>query len=482
MFENLLINEKIVYCSYIAVIGLVLIGIIAFAVILARIASGKFIKSCKKISNFCNDAGIINDDNLEQFEATCLDDHTNAAFLEGWEAFKAARFGYPGEHIDKERVLSAFDDHKFKLGVTVYSLVLFILDIVAAVYAIIATRDTDQYALVFALCSMIIPLIPLAIYLPFKPRKKGEAAFDQTLEDLDTAVRLQRYVERKIDNSRINEINDKIVNVILSEQSKPIPSKKDQLAKMAAFEEDDDDEDLDDIRNEIVDSDTPEFIADEPVVTIPSVTVPVVDMSMPGEKDVEETPVENAAVEEAAVEEAPFEETPVEEAPVEETSVEDTAAEDVPAEDTAVEEKPTEEAPASKKKIKFEPFVAVLDEAIIKIKSKATLKKLGFVIVLAYGKFKEPEQREVLKNSIRKFIVSYKSAIVREAEEAAKYEAAEVVDENAVADEKTAEFTDETVAEETPKEEIAVTPYDNAVPADYDTEEMRDEFSIDLND
>ncbi|UKI14329.1 MAG: hypothetical protein L6V85_09795 [Clostridiales bacterium] len=51
------------------------------------------------------------------------------------------------------------------------------------------------------------------------------------LEDLDTAVKLQRHVERKVDNSRLYEIENRIRDVIIHEQSKPIPSKKDQLEK-----------------------------------------------------------------------------------------------------------------------------------------------------------------------------------------------------------------------------------------------------------
>ena len=36
--------------------------------------------------------------------------------------------------------------------------------------------------------------------------------------------------------------------------------------------------------------------------------------------------------------------------------------------------------------------------------------------MLAFGKFTEPAQREILKNSIRRFIVSYKAAVLAERE------------------------------------------------------------------
>ena len=196
-------------------------------------------------------------------------------------------------------------------------------------------------------------------YAFVKPEKKTGAALDQMLEDLDTAVKLQRHVERKVDNSRLYEIENRIRDVIIHEQSKPIPSKKDQLEKQKAQELEMADEDLDDIRDEIfADDNVEEPIAEEPVAEEPAAEV---------------------------------------EAPV---------------------EKP-------KKVIPFEPFVKVLDEAIEKGYSKATMRKMANILVLAFGKFQEPAQRETLKNSIRKFIVQYKAAVERERAEEAEYVAAD---------------------------------------------------------
>lgn len=179
------------------------------------------------------------------------------------------------------------------------------------------------------------------------------------LEDLDTAVKLQRHVEHKVDNSRLYEIENRIRDVIIHEQSKPIPSKKDQLEKQKAQELEMADEDLDDIRDEIfADDNVEEPVAEEPVAEEPAAEV---------------------------------------EAPV---------------------EKP-------KKVIPFEPFVKVLDEAIEKGYSKATMRKMANILVLAFGKFQEPAQRETLKNSIRKFIVQYKAAVERERAAEAEYVAAD---------------------------------------------------------
>ena len=128
-----------------------------FGIIMSKISSRKFRKSCKIISDFANESGVINDANLEQFEATCLDDKTNPAMLEGWETFKSARFGYPSEYIDKDKVLSRYCAKNFKKGVLITSLVLFAIAVVAGVYAIIVTRESNQFALLYAIVVMIFP-------------------------------------------------------------------------------------------------------------------------------------------------------------------------------------------------------------------------------------------------------------------------------------------------------------------------------------
>ena len=376
-FQQLLTSEKIVFCAYICIVGLTLIGVVVFGIIMSKISSRKFRKSCKIISDFANESGVINDVNLEQFEATCLDDKTNPAMLEGWETFKSARFGYPSEYIDKDKVLSRYCAKNFKKGVLITSLVLFAIAVVAGVYAIIVTRESNQFALLYAIVVMIFPLVIMPCYLPAKPYKKAEVTFDQTMDDLDTAVKLQNYVERKIDNNRLVDIQNRIKDVILSEQSKPIPTKKDQLERRKAAEEAaKKEEDLDDVRAELFDD---EPVAAEPVEYEAVPTAPAAEVAAPEEE------TEPVAEEDAA----PVEEETAQPAPV-----------------------------AEKKVIPFEPFSNVLNQVVESDYPTATLRKVANIIVLAFGKFKEPAQREALKGTIRRFIVSYKAAAAREAAEA----------------------------------------------------------------
>lgn len=346
VFDTMPVPEKALLCGILVVVGLTLIGFIVFGGLLGKLSGRRFIKSCKTIGNFANESGVINDDNLEQFEATCFNEKTDKTFMEGWEAFKEARFDYPSTYVDSDKIKGKFSGKKFKVALISTVCALFIFATVFVIYGIVKVQSTGAYDIALYSIVLALPIILLLSYVFVKPEKKPSASLDQMLEDLDTAVRLQHHVERKVDNSRLYDIENRIRDVIISEQTKPIPSKKDQLEKQRAQELDLVDEDLNDIRDEILD--------DEPAAEV---------------------------VEEPAQEEPVQEEVPV--------------------------EKP-------KKVIPFEPFVKVLDEAIAKGYSKNTMRKMANILVLAFGKFTEPEQRETLKNSIRKFIVAYKSAVERE--------------------------------------------------------------------
>lgn len=365
------VPERALFCGLVTVLGLTLIAFVVFGGVLGKLSGRRFIKSCKTIGNFANESGVIDDGNLEQFEATCFNEKTDKTFMEGWEAFKGARFDYPSKYVDSDKIKAKYSSKKFKVGLISTAIALLVFALVFVVYGLVQVKSAGGVDITVYCVVLALPIILMLSYAFVKPEKKTGTALDQMLEDLDTAVKLQRHVERKVDNSRLYEIENRIRDVIIHEQSKPIPSKKDQLEKQKAQELEMADEDLDDIRDEIfADDNVEEPVAEEPVA----------------EEPVAEEPA--AEVEEPAAEV---------EAPV---------------------EKP-------KKVIPFEPFVKVLDEAIEKGYSKATMRKMANILVLAFGKFQEPAQRETLKNSIRKFIVQYKAAVERERAAEAEYVAAD---------------------------------------------------------
>ncbi len=361
------LSQQVLFCAAVSFIGITLIAFIVFGAVLGRLSGRRFVKSCRTISDFSNQSGVINDGNLEQFEAACFDEKTDETFMEGWESFKTARFGYPSEYIDSVKIKSRFDSSKFKIALFVTSGELFLIATVFAIYFFVGLGLQSGYDLIPVIVFLVLPVILLLSYAFVKPEKKPRETFDLMLEDLDTAVRLQRYVERKIDNRRLYEIEDRIRDVIIAEKTKPIPSKKDQIDKKLREEEalSEYEEDLDDIREELL-----EDLPDD----------------QPSAERIEVTNEEVSSDENESVEE---------EATATET---DTNAE------------------PAKKPVPFEPFVAVLNEAIDHGYPKSTLRKIANILVLAFGKFTEPAQREILKNSIRRFIVSYKAAVLAERE------------------------------------------------------------------
>ena len=365
------VPERALFCGLVTVLGLTLIAFVVFGGILGKLSGRRFIKSCKTIGNFANESGVIDDGNLEQFEATCFNEKTDKTFMEGWEAFKGARFDYPSKYVDSDKIKAKYSGKKFKVGLISTPIALLVFALVFVVYGLVQVKSAGGVDIAVYCVVLALPIILMLSYAFVKPEKKTGAALDQMLEDLDTAVKLQRHVERKVDNSRLYEIENRIRDVIIHEQSKPIPSKKDQLEKQKAQELEMADEDLDDIRDEIF-----------------------------SDHNVEEPVAEEPAIEEPVAEEPAAE-------------VEEPAAE--------VEE-PVEKP---KKVIPFEPFVKILDEAIEKGYSKATMRKMANILVLAFGKFQEPAQRETLKNSIRKFIVQYKAAVERERAAEEEYVAAD---------------------------------------------------------
>lgn len=310
MIASMPVDLKAVFAVYLIVLGIVAGGAAAFGALLYRMSKGRFLGFCRKISDFCAEAGIIDDGNLEQFDATCMDENADPAFLEGWNSFKEVRFGYPGEFIDREKVDAVHDSRRFKLAVLLFSLISFLFSVVLSVSTIclVSAKYAGEYQSLWALaiCGLILPLIPLAVFLPLCPERKNREAFDLALEDLDVCVRLQRMVERKVDSAMLEDIERRIAEIVRAEQNKPVPSKVEQLA----------------------------------------------------------------------------------------------------------EAKP-------RKKIRFAPFVELLNQCIERIKTKSRLKKLAALLVAAYGRFREPDQRAALKDSVRRFVVSYAAATRREREAAA---------------------------------------------------------------
>lgn len=366
-------------------------------------------KYAASVSKYLQDNGEVNEGNLAPFTDTCFGEKAPAAYKEGWAAFVESRFGYPSECFDKAKCVKPVKTKKSvkAKGFLAASAVLFA---VAAGFATSFTKAAVAFAIpvVALVCYWII--CAKAFKLDKKLSAEEEAAFDALMEDLDANVALQQYFDYQRDTSDLSELSDAINEIADFENNKPDvqPAPVEETKEAPAEEE----ENL--------------FAAEEEAAAEPVEEV---------EEVVEEAPIEETVEEEAQEEEAPVEEESVEEpaeeevaepaaeveevaeeAPVEET-VEEQVVEEAPADEVKEEaaEEVAEEAPApTPEEIKnaqiFKPFMTVLNKTLKKGYNRATLKKVAQIAILAYKKFDKPEQREEIKDFIRKFIVTYSKA------------------------------------------------------------------------
>lgn len=322
-------------------------------------------KYAASVSKYLQDNGEVNEGNLAPFTDTCFGEKAPAAYKEGWAAFVESRFGYPSECFDKAKCVKPVKTKKSvkAKGFLAASAVLFA---VAAGFATSFARAAVAFAIpvVALVCYWII--CAKAFKLDKKLSAEEEAAFDALMEDLDANVALQQYFDYQRDTSDLSELSDAINEIADFENNKPDvqPAPVEETEEAPAEEEE----------NLFADE---EEAAAEPVEEVEEVA--------------EEAPVEET-VEEQVVEEAPADE------------VKEEAAEEV-----------TEEAPApTPEEIKnaqiFKPFMTVLNKTLKKGYNRATLKKVAQIAILAYKKFDKPEQREEIKDFIRKFIVAYSKA------------------------------------------------------------------------
>lgn len=362
-------------------------------------------KYAASVSKYLQDNGEVNEGNLAPFTDTCFGEKAPAAYKEGWAAFVESRFGYPSECFDKAKCVKPVKTKKSvkAKGFLAASAVLFA---VAAGFATSFAKAAVAFAIpvVALVCYWII--CAKAFKLDKKLSAEEEAAFDALMEDLDVNVALQQYFDYQRDTSDLSELSDAINEIADFENNKPDvqPAPVEETEEAPAEEEEN-------------------LFADEEETAEPVEEVEEVVEEAPIEETVEEEAQEEAQEEEAPVEEESVEEPAEEEVaePAEEevpaSTVEEEAVEEAPAEEVVEEaqEEVAEEAPApTPEEIKnaqiFKPFMTVLNKTLKKGYNRATLKKVAQIAILAYKKFDKPEQREEIKDFIRKFIVAYSKA------------------------------------------------------------------------
>lgn len=353
------------------------------------------------VSKYLADNGEINDGNVAPFTDTCFGDKAPAAYKDGWTAFLDTRFGYPSESFEKSQCVKTVRTKKSVKanGFLFAGITLFVI----AFGLIGGAYDDIDYLVLMYTALYAIPVLTAFGYwmINVRARKienklagKEEAAFDALMEDLDANVALQQYFDYQRDTSDLSELADAINEIADFENNKPAvhAAPVEEPVEEEVVEEEPV-EDLFAVEEEPVEEVVEEEVVEEPVEEVV--------------EEVVEEPVEEVVDE--VVEEVV--EEPVEEpAEVEEETVE----EEVAAEEEAVEEVAEPAPQPTAEEIKnaqiFGPFMTVLNKTLRKGYNRATLKKVAKIAILAYKKFDKPEQREEIKDFIRKFIVTYSKA------------------------------------------------------------------------
>ncbi|MEG1613249.1 MAG: hypothetical protein RR357_03680 [Clostridia bacterium] len=356
-----------------ASLGLLVVSFLTFFILLLagkRAGSGRFVAFCKNVSEFTASVDSINDGNLQQFEAACLTEHAPEAVKQGWNTFKSARFGYPSEYFDKTACMVGLDKKRHKKTAVIILIILYVLAIALSAGSVfIAKNNVD---IIMSISSVVV--IPWFIIFCIKGNSsaKAKAAFDTMLEDLDVSVQMQKYENYQMDSSGLDAVVEAINKIIFDEENKPIPSKKDQIVHSEDF-------DMDDIKSEI--------LPDEEIQ--PTEIALNEDESALSEDD-------SALNEDGAVSYGYL--------PKEEEYINPYAAPAIYQQEEIVEPAPV------KKPIDFNKFNGVLNQIVDGQYSKETLLKVAKLMIVAFGKFTEPEQRAELKNSIRRLIKAYQNA------------------------------------------------------------------------
>lgn len=166
------VPERALFCGLVIVLGLTLIAFVVFGGILGKLSGRRFIKSCKTIGNFANESGVIDDGNLEQFEATCFNEKTDKTFMEGWEAFKGARFDYPSKYVDSDKIKAKYSGKKFKVGLISTAIALLVFALVFVVYGLVQVKSAGGVDITIYCVVLALPIILMLSYAFVKPEKK----------------------------------------------------------------------------------------------------------------------------------------------------------------------------------------------------------------------------------------------------------------------------------------------------------------------
>ena len=285
----------------IAVASIAVVGIIAGLTFLSSSAC-KMKRACTAIIKYLAKVTEVNDDNAEDFTATCFGKKAPTALRDSWVEYLGVRFGYPSEIISESAVFDKEVKKVTNVRANVFIAIALIVTGLLAFWSMgsYPTRTMGVILGIGLILSAVIYLV-LAI-VARKEFQKAREAFYEMQDEIDAKVDFHVQKSFSTDASPLQEMTSLIDEIIARNTSK--------VVEMPTEEEE----------------------------------VPAVEET-PDETPADETPVEEPAPEATAEVEEPVEETveeTVEEEPQEELAEEEYAEEPIPSATMTINE-PTDD-------------------------------------------------------------------------------------------------------------------------------------------
>lgn len=284
----------------IAVCGIILLGLIV-GLTYCSSSAAKFRRACQKVVKYLSSVDEINDDNAENFTASCFGKSAPETLRNSWLQYLGVRFGYPSEVISESAVFDKEVKRTRNIRANVFIAIALIVVAVFAFWSLGSNPSVEMGAIV-ALGLIVSGIVYLILTVIGKKQyTKARDLFYDMEDDLDAKVDFHVEKDYAMDSSPLLEITAILDEIIAKNTAKVV--------------------NYDDVKQAVEEKEALEKANEESVE----------EVSEP-EEVVEET---------AELEEAPEEETedatPIEEL-IEETPEETVEEDDVPAEVEETEE------------------------------------------------------------------------------------------------------------------------------------------------
>ncbi len=314
----------------IAVCGIILLGLIV-GLTYCSSSAAKFRRACQKVVKYLSSVDEINDDNAENFTASCFGKSAPETLRNSWLQYLGVRFGYPSEVISESAVFDKEVKRTRNVRANVFIAIALIVVAVFAFWSLGSNPSVEMGAIV-ALGLIVSGVVYLILTVIGKKQyTKARDLFYDMEDDLDAKVDFHVEKDYAMDSSPLLEITAILDEIIAKNTAKVV--------------------NYDDVKQAVEEKEALENADEETVEEIPEpekiVEEPAELEEAPAEETEDATPIEELIEETPAEETAENEEIPAEVEKSEETAEvapeEEDAVEDIPETEEAVEENPVEE-------------------------------------------------------------------------------------------------------------------------------------------